>query len=76
MQLPGSRAAQAQQLWHMDLVAPRHVGFSRTKDLNCLLHWQADSLPLSHQGSTVYKFWQRLKFSMGFPGGSEGKASA
>jgi len=30
----------------------------------CLLHWQADSLPLSHQGSTVYKFLHRLKFSI------------
>ena len=28
--LAGSRA-QAQQLWHMDLVAPRHVGSSRTR---------------------------------------------
>ena len=22
----------------------------------CLLHWQADSLPLSHQGSPVFSF--------------------
>ena len=29
----------------------------------CLLHWQADSLPLSHQGRTVYTFLHRLKFS-------------
>ena len=29
--LAGSRA-QAQQLWHMGLAAPRHVGSSRTRD--------------------------------------------
>ena len=29
------------------------MGSSGTMDRTCLLHWQADSLPLSHQGSSV-----------------------
>ena len=33
------------------LVALRHVGSSRIRDGTCLLHWQADSLPLRHQGN-------------------------
>ena len=40
----------------------------------CLLHWQADSLPLSYQGSLrIINFYICFR---GFPGGSEGKASA
>ena len=39
----------------MGLVAPWHVGSSWTRDHTRLLHWQADSLPLSHQGSPPYK---------------------
>ena len=37
----------------MGLVAPRHVGgIFPDQGLNpCLLHWQVDSLPLSHQES-------------------------
>ena len=32
----------------------------------CLLHWQADSLPLSHQGNPTFLFyWQRNKRSKG-----------
>ena len=43
-------------LWSTGLVAVVHgrTGSSQTRDLtpvSCLLHWQADSLPLSHQGS-------------------------
>ena len=37
----GSRA-QAQKLWHTDLVAPRHVGSSRTRDrtrVPCIGKW-------------------------------------
>ena len=34
--------------------APWYVGSSQTRDQTCLLHWQADSLPLSHQGSPQY----------------------
>ena len=47
--------AQAQQLWHTSLVAPWHVGSFHTRD-RMLLPGQADSLPLSHQGSP----WQML----------------
>ena len=48
--LPGSRA-QAQQLCHMGLVASWHVGSSWTRDWTQVSGtWQADSLPLSHQG--------------------------
>ena len=33
-------------------------GIFPTQGLNpCLLHWQADSLPLSHQGSLFYCLW-------------------
>ena len=42
LQLPGSRA-QAQQLWHMGLVAARHVREQTSV-----------SLPLSHQGSPTF----------------------
>ena len=28
----------------------------------CLLHWQADSLPLSHQGSPLRNIFQNLVF--------------
>ena len=28
----------------------------------CLLHWQADSLPLHHQGSTIWYFWYLFLF--------------
>ena len=40
-QLPGSRA-QTQRLWSMGLVAPRHVGSSRTRDrahIPCIGRW-------------------------------------
>ena len=38
----------------------------------CLLHWQVDCLPLSHQGSPRYYI---LKNSVNFPGDSDGKES-
>ena len=50
LQLLGS-SALAQQLWYTGLAAPRHVESSRRRDQNCLLHWQANSLSPSHQGS-------------------------
>ena len=50
LQLPGFRA-QAQQLWYMGLVALWLKGSSRIRDW--ILLWQADSLPLSHQGSPL-----------------------
>ena len=37
------------------------------------MHWQADSLPLSQPGST-YLLYDNIY--LGFPGGSESKASA
>ena len=52
LQLLGSRA-QAQYLWHMGLVAPRHVGSSRIRDwvwVFCIGR-QIDSLALGHQRS-------------------------
>ena len=47
LQLPGSRA------WlrscSMGLVGPWHVRSSQIRDQTHLLHWQEDSLPLSHE---------------------------
>ena len=58
-QFPGSREL-AHQLWHTGLVASQHVGVFPDQGSNpCLLHWQADSLPLSHQGSPGYGFKRR-----------------
>ena len=57
--LSGSRT-QAQELWHMALIALRHMGYSQTRDGNpCLLHWQVDSLlfTLCHQGSPGWIFF-------------------
>ena len=37
----------------MNVATPRHVEYSWGQGSNlCLLHWQADSLPLSHQSSS------------------------
>ena len=48
--LPDSRA-QAQELW-CSLSCSAACGVFPDQGLNlCLLHWQADALPLSHQGS-------------------------
>ena len=48
---------QAQYLQSTDLVAPQHVGFPQIRDRTCVsLCWQADSLPLSHQGSSKCLF--------------------
>ena len=47
-----AQRAQAQWLWCMGLVAPQLCRIISDQGLNpCLLHWQADSLPLSHKGS-------------------------
>ena len=43
----GSRA-WVQGLWHVDLLALQHAKSSRIRDW--ILHWQADSYPLDHQG--------------------------
>ena len=49
--LSGVGASGAQNLGHMGLDAMQHVGSSPIRDqIRCLLHWQADSLPLNHQG--------------------------
>lgn len=42
---------QAPWLWRRGRAAPQHVGSSRVRDRTCLLRWQVDSSPLSHQGS-------------------------
>ena len=42
--------------WHKCLVAPKHVGSFPDQGLNLSLE-QADSLPLSHQGSPQLYFW-------------------
>ena len=50
LQLTGSRS-QAQQLWHIGLSCSVIYGILSDQRSNpCLLHWQVDSLPLSHQG--------------------------
>ena len=36
------------------VVALQHVGSSQTRERAHFLHWQADSLPLSHQGSPLH----------------------
>ena len=40
-------------MWRIGLVALRHIGSSQI--VPCLLHWQMESLPLSHQGSPQIK---------------------
>lgn len=55
LQTSGS-GAWAQRMWRLGLTAPGHVGYSRSREglslcLLSLLHWQADCLPQSHQGS-------------------------
>ena len=43
----------------------------------CLLHWQADSLPLTHPGSPLRLcILPNSNIIWGFPGGSSGKESA
>ena len=45
-------------MWHTGLVILMHVGFLPDQGLNpCLLQWQADSSPLSHQGSPAHHFY-------------------
>ena len=47
-------SAQAQQLWHTGLVCSTACGIFSDQGQNpCLLHWQVDSLPLSHQENPV-----------------------
>ena len=43
---------QAQKLWCMGCSSMARGIFSDQGSNLCLLHWQVDSLPLSHQGST------------------------
>ena len=63
LRLPGS-TAQAQELWLMDFSCSNATKWSRIfldQGLNlCLLHWQVDSLPLSHQESLI--FFKRFFF--------------
>ena len=48
-----SRESRLQSLWHTGFVAQQHMGSSRQGLNPCLLHWQEDSLPPSHQGSPL-----------------------
>ena len=60
----GSRA-QAQQLWCTGLSWSVACGIFKDQGWNlCLLHWQADTLPLSHQGSPILSFFNLLFFSV------------
>ena len=42
--------------WHMGIYAPLHAESSQTRDWTCVLHWQANSLPLRHLGSPEVLF--------------------
>ena len=44
---------RAQSLWCVGLAALRHVDYSKTRAHTCLLHWRADSLALSPEGSPI-----------------------
>ena len=44
---------RAQSLWCVGLAALRHVDYSKTRAHTCLLHWRADSLALSREGSPI-----------------------
>ena len=47
-------------LAHMGLATPQHMDLPRPGIEPCLLLWQVDSLPLSHQGSPLPWFcWQK-----------------
>ena len=57
MRLPGS-GAQTQSLWCMGLSCSVACGIFPDQGWNpCLLHWQVDYLPLSHQGSQRVMFY-------------------
>ena len=58
--LPGSRA-QAQQQQHRGLAALQMWDLPRPGVESCLLHQQAGSLPLSHQGSPETHYFLKLK---------------
>ena len=83
LQLPCSRA-QAEQLPCTSLVAPRHVGSSWTRDGTCVswtgrrvLYHQATREALCFLLQIRYQqFLNTLWLVLGFPGGSEVKASA
>ena len=56
LRLPGPRA-QAQELWHTGLVAPRHVGSSWSRDRTRASCIGRRTLPLSHQGSPRHRIF-------------------
>ena len=60
VQLVGLRA-HTRQLWRAhELSCSAACGLFLHQGLNpCLLHWQADSPPLSHQGSSAGQLWIR-----------------
>ena len=50
---------QAQEWWCTGLAAPWHAEYSQSGIELGPLHWQADSHPLYHQGSTLLGFLPR-----------------
>ena len=65
LQVPVSMGFSRHEYWS-GLLTSSSRGYSPPSDLLCLLHWQADSLPLGHlgspftEGSTVYVSWVAL----------------
>ena len=68
--LPGSRV-QAQELWCTNLIASWQCGIFLDQGSNLgLLPWQADCLPLSHQGILLYFIYKKIVDSCNY-GGTE-----
>jgi len=51
---PGSRAQAIVVVYELNCSTACGILLIRQGLNRCLLHWQADSLPLSHQGSPLY----------------------
>ena len=67
LQSTGSRAFRRQSLQHVSFVAVvalQQVGSSQTREWTHFLHWQADSSPLSHQGSPLHLLSVPLLFCL------------
>ena len=56
---PMGSGAPAQQLWHTSLVLHSMWDLPEPGIEPCLLHWQVESPPLSHQGSPQRAFLQQ-----------------
>ena len=72
--LPGAESSEAVAhersscgSWALELrlSSPEICGIFPDQGLNpCFLHWQANSLPLSHQGSPLFFFWWPVPFAL------------